>query len=229
MPGGFNLIVPQMFDQRIEALVARNDVKMGVGVRGGGAANVVREREIEGVLPGGKQAHEVDIGGVLRSSTIWLSAARTCGVNAATSGREGGRSGRSPLCIAAEWSFAGGVESKLEGNWQMVRAELAGEAAPELVTTNMILTFAVCGYEVRFGGLVSDRGTFVVDATAGQRTLLLTGVEGPNTERTIPCIFQLTKDRLRVCYGLDGILPEGFSAQVGEARYLAIYRRTTPP
>lgn len=121
------------------------------------------------------------------------------------------------------------MESKLEGNWQMVRAELAGEAAPELVTTNMMLTLAVGGYEVRYGGVISDRGTFVVDATAEQRTLLLTGVEGPNADRTIPCIFQLAGDRLRVCYGLDGILPDGFSTQVGEARYLATYRRSTAP
>ena len=111
----------------------------------------------------------------------------------------------------------------------MVRAELAGEAAPELVTTNMMLTLAVGGYEVRYGGVISDRGTFVVDATAEQRTLLLTGVEGPNAERTIPCIFQLTGDRLRVCYGLDGILPDGFCTQVGEARYLATYRRASAP
>ena len=144
-------------------------------------------------------------------------------------GGRDGEPGRSPLCIAAKWSFAGGVESKLEGNWQMVRAELAGEPAPELVTTNMMLTLAVGGYEVRYGGVVSDRGTFLVEASTEQRTLLLTGVEGPNAERTIPCIYQLTGDRLRVCYGLDGTMPEGFSTRLGEARYLATYRRATLP
>lgn len=111
----------------------------------------------------------------------------------------------------------------------MVRAELAGEAAPELVTTNLILTLAVGVYEVRYGGVVSDRGTFVVEVTAEQRTMLLTGVEGPNAGRTIPCIFQVTGDRLRVCYGLDGILPQGFSTQIGEAHYLATYRRIAVP
>ncbi len=117
------------------------------------------------------------------------------------------------------------MESKLEGKWQMVRAELAGEVAPNLVTEHIVLVLAFGDYEVRYGNEISDRGTFVLDATSPQRRLILTGIEGTNAARTIPCLFQLAGDRLRVCFGLDGESPVDFTTGPDSQRYLATYRR----
>lgn len=107
----------------------------------------------------------------------------------------------------------------------MIRAELAGEAAPNLVTEHIVLVLALGEYEVRYGNETSDRGTFVLEVTSPQRSLILTGVEGTNAARTIPCLFQLAGDRLRVCFGLDGHLPVDFTTSPGAPRYLATYRR----
>lgn len=117
------------------------------------------------------------------------------------------------------------MESKLEGKWQMVRAEHAGETAPNLVTEHIVLVLAFGDYEVRYGNEISDRGTFAFDATSPQRSLILTGIEGTNAARTIPCLFQLAGDRLRMCFGLDGNLPLDFTTSPGAPRYLATYRR----
>jgi uncharacterized protein (TIGR03067 family) len=117
------------------------------------------------------------------------------------------------------------VESVLEGTWQMIRAEQAGETAPELVVSQMSVRLAAGAYEVIFGGEVSDRGTYQETAATAWRTLILHGVVGPNAGRSIPCIFQLMGDRLRVCYGLDGVLPVEFATREGDRRYLAVYRR----
>jgi uncharacterized protein (TIGR03067 family) len=107
----------------------------------------------------------------------------------------------------------------------MIRAELAGEIAPELVATNTVVAFTAGVYQVRFDGQETDRGTYEVGAIAGTRTLMLRGVAGSNAGRAIPGIFQLTGDRLRVCYGLDGVLPVAFTTQPEQQRYLATYRR----
>ena len=107
----------------------------------------------------------------------------------------------------------------------MIRGELAGEAAPELVLECTRLRLAAGTYEVEFAGAVAARGTSAESPAAEHRTLALQGEAGPNAGRTIPCIFQLVGDRLRVCYGLDGVLPGRFEAASGQSRYLVTYRR----
>lgn len=120
------------------------------------------------------------------------------------------------------------MDSRLEGTWQMMRAEMGGEIAPELVTSHTVVRLVGGRYEVTYGGQLADAGTYQETAdAAGLRTLLLRGQEGPNAGRDIPCIIQLMGDRLRVCYGLNGVLPAEFATRAGDERYLATYRRVT--
>jgi uncharacterized protein (TIGR03067 family) len=114
----------------------------------------------------------------------------------------------------------------LEGNWELVRAELDGEAAPELLTMKTVLQLGGDTYIVRFDGKISDRGKYELGGTKEVRTIIIHGVKGPNAGRTIPCIYQHVGDRLRVCYGLGGVTPTEFKTAAGEKRYLATYRRT---
>jgi uncharacterized protein (TIGR03067 family) len=107
----------------------------------------------------------------------------------------------------------------------MVRAELQGESAPDLVVLKTVLEFTAGDYAVRYAGETADRGSYQAGETADFKTLVLRGVAGTNAGRTIPCIYQLHGNRLRICYGLDGGTPAGFSAKAGEERYLATYRR----
>jgi uncharacterized protein (TIGR03067 family) len=103
----------------------------------------------------------------------------------------------------------------------MFRAELAGEDAPDMLALRVELELTADTYVVRFAGQVADRGTYQLE----DAVLTLTGTQGPNRGRTIPCILQLAGDRLRVCYGLDGTLPTGFATKAGTQHYLATYRR----
>lgn len=113
----------------------------------------------------------------------------------------------------------------LEGLWQMLRAEFAGDSAPELVTGKTTLELVGGEYIVRFEGKIVDRGTFEAGGVVDSTTLLLRGTSGPNAGRTIPCAYQLRGDRLRVCYGMNGIAPTDFSTDTANQRYLAVYRR----
>jgi uncharacterized protein (TIGR03067 family) len=113
----------------------------------------------------------------------------------------------------------------LPGIWEMIRAERDGATLPELPALRVELRLTADGYTVRMAGQVADRGTYI-HATAGPHlTLVLTGVEGPNAGRSIPCICQLAGNRLRICYGLDGTPPADFTTAAGAPRYLATYRR----
>lgn len=113
------------------------------------------------------------------------------------------------------------MSTGLAGRWEMIKAELAGENAPDMLALRVELELTALTYVVRFAGQVADRGTYVLDGQA----LTLTGTEGPNQGRVIPCILQQVGDRLRVCYGLDGTAPTEFRTKSGVQHYLATYRR----
>ena len=115
--------------------------------------------------------------------------------------------------------------SEVEGVWSMVRAEMDGVAAPELVARNLTLELACGEYRVRLNDETTDSGTFELGGTRNGQTMLLRGSEGPNSGRTIPCIYQITGDRLRVCYSFDGAMPTEFMTTGKRLRYLATYRR----
>ena len=113
----------------------------------------------------------------------------------------------------------------LHGIWEMIRAESGGEPSSELLALRVELHLSVDTYAVHFAGELADQGTYSRTSSEPHTTLLLFGAQGPNAGRTIPCIYQLVGDRLRVCYGLDGTTPTTFATTAGSAHYLAIYRR----
>lgn len=117
----------------------------------------------------------------------------------------------------------------VEGTWQMIRGELSGDPAPELVTTKTQVEFAAGSYRVRFAGEIADRGRYELGGTLEARTMVLHGETGPNAGRTIPCIYQLTGNLLRICYGFDSVTPTEFATTAGDQRYLAFYRRHLAP
>lgn len=116
-------------------------------------------------------------------------------------------------------------ENHLQGTWAMIRAEYAGEEAPETVASRTTVEFSEKGYRVRFSGQIVDEGTFEMNAADPAKRLVLVGTSGTNEGRTIRGIYQLVGDRLRVCYGIDGIQPLDFTTRPGQNRYLATYRR----
>lgn len=116
----------------------------------------------------------------------------------------------------------------LTGTWEMIRAELAGADSPDLLALKVRLELTASAYTVRFADQVADRGTVTHHPGATPAALTLVGAAGPNAGRTIPCIYQLVGDRLRVCYGLDGTAPTAFATAAGSPHYLATYRRKAP-
>jgi uncharacterized protein (TIGR03067 family) len=117
------------------------------------------------------------------------------------------------------------LDTSVDGSWQLIRAEHCGELAPDSVTEQTVLRLTRGQYSVSFAGRVVDRGTFEIGGVVDQTTLVLHGQVGPNAGRTIPCLYQLRGDRLRVCYGFNGVAPTEFATDSANQRYLGVYRR----
>jgi uncharacterized protein (TIGR03067 family) len=113
----------------------------------------------------------------------------------------------------------------LPGIWEMVRAESGGEPSSDLLALRVELHLTAETYHVHFAGELADQGTYARAADTPHAALILLGTQGPNAGRSIPCIYQLVGDRLRVCYGMDGTLPTAFASPTGSPHYLATYRR----
>lgn len=112
----------------------------------------------------------------------------------------------------------------LEGNWAPLHARLRGEAAPALVLRQTRLEIAGDHYRVTFNGAVVEEGKW--EATAGlPQNVVFKSLAGPQAGRSLPAMVQQVGQRLRLCYGLDGHVPNSFSAEAGEDRYLVTYRR----
>ncbi|MFT3780452.1 MAG: TIGR03067 domain-containing protein [Nibricoccus sp.] len=113
----------------------------------------------------------------------------------------------------------------IEGVWLPFKAELAGEAAPAMALAKMKLEIRANTYAVLFGNEVTDSGSFSLHDGDAIHTITLQGENGVNKGRTIPSIYQLVGDRLRICFGLNGVTPSAFSAAAGTKCYLVTYRR----
>lgn len=111
--------------------------------------------------------------------------------------------------------------NSLEGIWQPVYAELDGEEAPRMALEQLELELIAGKYIVRFGGGISDHGTYEIDEIG----ITLRGSSGPNAGRTIPSLVKCNESALSICYGLSGERPAEFSTGAGRQLYLVNYQR----
>lgn len=101
----------------------------------------------------------------------------------------------------------------LQGDWVPASAELAGQKLPEEVLKTMKLTVKDDKYVV-VAASTNDEGSLKLDIAAKPKTMDIVGTSGPSKGKTIPAIYELSADSLRVCYGLEGASrPTEFKSQ----------------
>ncbi len=114
----------------------------------------------------------------------------------------------------------------LQGIWLATTAELGGIPRPPSAVTNIVLRITDNKWEVTVAGH-PDRGTLKIDGAAKPKTMDLTGAEGPNAGRNIPTIYEITGNKLKICYGLKGSpRPTEFKTARGTQQYLVVYQRS---
>jgi uncharacterized protein (TIGR03067 family) len=120
---------------------------------------------------------------------------------------------------------ARGDAKLMEGVWVPVEAELAGQKLPEDGIKTLKLTLKGAEYTVETGQVI-DRGTVKLDPTQTPKTMDVVGTEGPNKDKTILAIYELTADSMKVCYALEGSTrPTEFKTAAGTNLFLVTYKR----
>lgn len=109
----------------------------------------------------------------------------------------------------------------LAGQWMPQSAELGGRDLPLSSFAGATLNLTTDSYE--FGG---DQGTYTIAEWSSSGEMDIHGVSGPNAGRTIPAIYELDGDELKLCYQLgSGERPDGFDSPEGSQVLLVRYRR----
>jgi uncharacterized protein (TIGR03067 family) len=136
-----------------------------------------------------------------------------------------------PLCagvlialpVVARCDDAKKDESKIDGTWLLTSAELGGKKLPK-GAESVKLTLKKGEYEVQAES--PDRGTVTYDDSAKPKEMDIKGTEGPNKGKTFLAIYELSGDKLKICYDLTGkARPKEFKTQAKTKQFLATYER----
>ncbi len=112
------------------------------------------------------------------------------------------------------------------GDWAVDSATVNGEPLPNEVAATISLYIDEGSYVVNLGDQV-DKGTVVIRRDTDPMELDITGIEGPNAEKTILAIFdQDDSNSLIVCYAFDGaVRPKEFTSTAENGHFLVKYKR----
>jgi uncharacterized protein (TIGR03067 family) len=119
-------------------------------------------------------------------------------------------------------------ESKmLEGTWQLVEGQIAGNQFPAEVAKGIKLTLSPGKYVVTAES--KDEGTVKYLPDTSPKAMEVTGTAGPNKGKTYPAIYELKGDTLTICYDLSGkARPTEFKSKPGTLLFLATYNKAKP-
>jgi uncharacterized protein (TIGR03067 family) len=112
----------------------------------------------------------------------------------------------------------------LKGTWKVEKAVLRGQDTTDAFKAT-VLTLDDGKYTVEFGGQ-KDKGTVAVDLAKKPKQMTIVGTEGPSKGKTLPAVYELSGDTLKVCYQLEGKEPPaGLESKAGTATLLIEYKR----
>jgi uncharacterized protein (TIGR03067 family) len=117
------------------------------------------------------------------------------------------------------------ARAEMNGTWLPSEAELDGEKLPEKLIKSIKLVVKDEKYTVTVGEQV-DEGTVTLDLESDPTGMEIKGTKGPNEGKTIPAIYELKDDVLKVCYNLEGKdRPKEFKTTAGSKFYMVTYKK----
>jgi uncharacterized protein (TIGR03067 family) len=126
---------------------------------------------------------------------------------------------------SADSPAATGDMKALNGRWVPTSAVMAGKPYSDDACKAIHAVFNNGKYQVKVGDQ-TDKGTYTVDESKDPKTLTIVGTSGPNKDKTIPAIYELDKNTLKVCYDLSGkAAPTKFESAKDSQLFLVTYER----
>jgi uncharacterized protein (TIGR03067 family) len=112
----------------------------------------------------------------------------------------------------------------LKGTWKVEKAVLRGEDTTDAFKS-AVLTMEEGKYTVDFAG-GQDKGTITLDTVKKPKQMTIVGTDGPNKGKTLPAVYELDGDTLKICYQLEGKdPPAGLESKAGTSTLSIVYKR----
>lgn len=114
---------------------------------------------------------------------------------------------------------------KLQGAWIVKTAQISGQPLPDEIGRSIKLEINKSDYTTLVGGR-PDKGSFEIDVAKTPMQMTIKGKSGPNSGKTLPCIFEFQGKNVRICYGLDGKnRPSEFKTTAMDKFFLVTYEK----
>jgi uncharacterized protein (TIGR03067 family) len=114
-----------------------------------------------------------------------------------------------------------------KGAWRVISKEVDGKKISEEEIKDVILTSDGSGkFSGRRGDKVFVEATARLDSAKNAKAIDVTYTEGEKKGKTVPGIYEIDGDTVRVCFSRPGDdRPSEFSAKAGSGRTLVVYKR----
>jgi uncharacterized protein (TIGR03067 family) len=113
----------------------------------------------------------------------------------------------------------------IQGTWLPSSAELSGSKYPDDIRKSIKLEIHDDKYTVTVGD-APDKGTIKLNPSANPKEMDIIGADGPNQGKTFLCIYDLSGDKLKICYDLSCTgRPTEFKSTTGTKLFLVTYER----
>src|SRR5262245_26066319 len=93
---------------------------------------------------------------------------------------------------------------KLQGTWQLVAMETEGDEMPADELTGRNAVYEGNRPSLRSGETVRRRGIITLDPSRSPKAMNTWDQDGPYADQTVPGIYELKGDTLRVCFARPG-------------------------
>lgn len=118
---------------------------------------------------------------------------------------------------------------RLQGTWQLVAMETEGHEVPADELKGRTAVYEGNRLSLRSGADVRRRGIVTLDSSRSPGAMNTWDQDGPFADQTVPGIYELSGDTLKVCFARPGEeRPKRFTTKEGTGFLYCVYRRQKP-
>jgi uncharacterized protein (TIGR03067 family) len=116
--------------------------------------------------------------------------------------------------------------AKLQGQWVVVSLEHRGHPAEPADFEGQSSVYEKNRWTWKVGDKVMRRGIITLDSTRTPKAINTWDSDGPHEDETVPGIYQLDGDTLKLCFAMPGEKrPTEFTTKSGTGAFLVVYKR----